>query len=457
VDLCVDVDRVVVKLLPEPVGARCPAGGTRVQAGEDANQDGELGEAEAASETFVCQPLHTYFGDYSVKTAADLAALQGISHIKGHLAILGTALTEVVLPGLSVVEGRVTIDGNNLLTRLELPGLRFVDYDLQVSSHPVLETLVLGGAWGERLWVETVLTLRSNTQLKSMAGLHFVVPHAVALEDNDALDFVEFQEPGFENIVSLPGGLVVSDNASLHALPFPNLRQVGGNVHISGNGGLRSLSGTNLALIGSGLSVIDNDLLEDLSGLSSLQTIAGWFNLGANDSMRTTEGMWALKQMQGFVVRLSPQLEWVGDMPALRSVDFQFDIRENPKLLGLRNLGGLLYISQLTLADNPLLTELSPLSRTTRLEVLTVQRSPALTSLGALADLREVMELNLTENANLTRLGLDALQTVSQEFTVTDNAKLPTCLVTALAEGVYTGTPARRHITHNDDTATCGN
>ncbi|MCY1019497.1 DUF7151 family protein [Pyxidicoccus sp. MSG2] len=456
-NLCADAARVVVALFTEPAGAQCPAGGTWVVAGEDTDRDGKLDELEVVAARLVCQPLHTYVGDYWVTTAADLAALQGISHLQGHLFISGTQLTEVVLPGLSVVEGQVLVTGNSLLTRLELPGLRFVGQDLEVSSQPLMETLVLGSALSGQLWVEQYLRIRSNPRLATLGGLDQVTPRlGLELQENDALDFVDGQQ-GFSAIQSLADTLRVSGNDSLHALPFPNLQQVGGTVEIVGNQALRSLSGTHLYFVGSDLWISDNDLLQDLSGMNYLQAINVRLIVSGNDSLRTTEGLPGLARVGGLSFSGNSQLEWVGDMPALRSIEFQLDLSFNPKLRGLRNLDGLRYFSQLTLVDNPLLTELSPLSRATYLESLKVQRCPGLTSLGVLAGLREVAELNLMENDNLTRFDLGALQKVSKQFFVTHNPKLPTCRVTSLADAVYTGNPSLRRITNNDDTATCGN
>ena len=457
VELCADAAEVLVQLLEEPMGPWCGAGGTWVRAGVDKNRDGSFDDQQPVVETYVCTPLHTYFGNYTVKTAADLAALQGISHIRGHLFIENTELTNVTLPGLSVVEGQVTISSNPLLTQLYVPGLRFVGHSLQVTSHPLLESLTLGGNWNERLWVETYLEISSNPRLKSLNGLAFVSPRVgLGLQDNDALQFVPGQ-PGFAAIQFLSGTLLVSGNDALQAIPFPNLQQVGGNVQIVGNKGLESLRGTSLAAIGGDLWVTDNDALESLWGMSSLHTLSGWLSVSGNDKLLTTGGLEGVDRMGGLLVSDNAALEWVGDMPSLQAIRFEFDLRENPKLLGLRNLGGLLYISQLTLADNLLLTDLSPLARVTRLEKLTVERSPALTSLGALAALREVMDVKVAENANLTRLDLGALQQVSQEFFVTDNPKLPTCLVTPLMDAVHTGHPDLRRVSGNDDAATCGN
>jgi hypothetical protein len=458
VDLCASPARVRVKLSPEPAGARCAAGGTRVVTGEDVNGDGEIGgNGEPTMETFVCQPLHTFSGNYAVKTAADLAALQSISHVQGNLTIEGTDLTEVVLPGLSVVEGQVNLSDNAQLTRVELPGLRFVGQDLQVSSHPLLETLVLGGAWDETLWVETFLHLRSNARLQSLSGLAFVSPRVgLGLEDNDALEYVPGQ-PGFRAVRALSGNVLVSGNDKLRALPLPNLYLVGGTLQIIGNASLQSLDGTNLATLGSDLWVGDNDSLQDLSGLSFLQVIPGWLSVYNNDALLTTEGFTSLKSLGGLSIQNNTSLQWVGDLPALQSLNYQLDVQRNPRLLGLRNMGALTSLGQLNLADNPMLMDLSPLASMQKLEDLFVERNPSLTSLGALASLREVMNVHIEQNANLTRFELGALQKVSMEFFVTDNPKLPTCLANALVTAVHTGNVFLRRISGNDDAATCGN
>jgi hypothetical protein len=455
VTLCEWVDEVRVKLLPEPAGTRCPAGGTQVVAGRDVNADGELGDEEPSSAAYVCQSLHTYDGSYVVTSAADLAALQGISRLRGHLSVTGTTLTEVVLPGLVAVEGQLRIGDNADLTRLELPNLRFVRRGLIVESHPRLETLVLGGTSGEPLWIETSLELTSNPKLESLSGLTFVSPRqSLYLRDNDALRFIPGQA-SFWSVEALTGTLIVSGNDALTALPFPVLGQVGGNVQVVENAALQDLALTRLRSVGGELLLTNNDVLRDLSGLPLLETVNGTLNVSDNDALTSTAGLESLSQVGSLVLYVNPGLEWVGDMPQLRSIRFHFEASHHPKLLGVRNLGNLQQVRGMSFTHNPLLSGVA-LPGVRRLEALSAQRNEALTSLAGLAGLQEVGTLNVEENPALTRLGLDALARVSEQLFVTHNPRLPTCLATRLAAVAYAGAPNKLRINDNDDTATCG-
>ncbi|MBZ4416057.1 hypothetical protein [Myxococcus sp. RHSTA-1-4] len=458
VSLCASVvDPVRVELRPEPAGTRCPAGGTLVVAGLDVNGDGNLGNEERSSWALVCQPLHTYDGSYVVRSAADLAALQGISHIHGSLFLMGTELTEVVLPGLMAVEGQLTIYGNAALTRVELPGLRFVKYDLSVESNANLETLVLGGAQGEELLVELDLWLISNPKLKSLSGLSRVSPRqSLYLRENGALEYIPGQT-GFDNVKALTGVLYVSGNDALGALPFPVLRHVGYSVYVDDNTALRSLSLPSLRSVGGAFSISNNDALQGLSGMPLLETINSWLTVAGNDALRTTEGLPELSHVGGLSFGFNAELEWVGDLPSLQSIGSRLVVDSHPKLLGVRNLGSLQQVAQVSIDNNPLLASLQGLTRVRWLSSLSVRRSPALSSLAELAGLQEVEMLSVLDNANLTRFDLTALERVPHEFTVTGNTKLPTCLATGLAAAVYTGAPAQLRISDNDDTATCGN
>ncbi|MCP3139534.1 DUF7151 family protein [Pyxidicoccus xibeiensis] len=456
-EVCAEARQVLSRLSPEPAGARCPAGGTQVVAGADANGDGELGEEEVSAGVYVCQLQHTYQGHYMVQSAADVAALQGISRIRGSLFVLRTGLTEAVVPGLAVVEGEVTIAGNEKLTRLELPDLRFVAASLRVTSNPVLETLMLGGSSHERVWVGEDLDVTSNLLLKSMDGLKLASPRrSVYLRNNPVLTYT-LGEGGLQGVEALGDTLIVLNNDAVTSLPFPNLQRVGGSVQIEDNDSLQSLRGTGLWFIGMGFHVSDNDALQDLSGLEKLEVVAGPLSVSGNDALRSTEGLVALGHVRGLGIISNAELEWAGDLPNLRSIHVELDVRYNPKLLGLRNLGSLQSVSQVRLHDNPLLAEVSGLAKVTDLAILSVQRNGALTSLAGLTHLREVGSLSLFENPELASFGLGRLERVRDEFQVILNPKLPTCLATSLAAAVYTGQPALLRIRDNDDGATCGN
>ncbi|NMO14464.1 hypothetical protein HPC49_06390 [Pyxidicoccus fallax] len=450
--MCAIASLVRARLVPEPAGARCVAGGTQLVAGVDLNGDGELSESESNASTYLCQPLHTYEGSYVVRSPADLAPLAAFSRIRGHLTVADTALTELHLPGLTTVEGQLTLSNNPALTHVELPNLRFVREDLLVESNALLETLVLGGAFRETLWVEANLVLKSHPRLKSLGGLSFVSPRrGVFLQENDALEFTPDME-GFLKVDALLD-LQVTGNDSLSVLPFSSLVHVGGNARVEDNAALRDLALTSLRSVDGALAITHNAALEGLTGLPTLERVNGPLNVSHNAALRTTEGMPALSRVGALLVEANAGLEWVGDMPLLRDIGLQLALLNNPKLLGLRGLNSLQLVDQVSVLDNPLLTSLKPLSELPRLKSLTLRRNESLEDLRDFLGLQEVGVLDVTENANLTRLALDRLERVYGELVITHNPRLPTCLATPLLN-LYVG-PSEPRISDNDDAAAC--
>jgi len=456
-DICDDTSRVLVQYLPEPASAACPAGGTRVRGGVDLNGDKVLDEREPSEDMLVCQDLRTYQGHYRVQGAADLAALQGISRIRGSLHLVGTSLTEAVLPALVVVEGGLAIDSNASLRRLELPGLRFVGQHVSVFSNPRLEVLVFGGKEQEPLWMEMSLTVEDNPLLASVSGIRFAAPRqSFFLRNNDALQHTP-EEQGFVALRTLSDYLFVSGNDALTTLPFSAVRYVGRQVMVEGNPALQSMRGLGgLQTVGGDFFITDNDSLPDLSGLNALRALDGWLRVSGNDGLLTTEGVPNLGRAGGLSISGNASLEAAGDMPFLETVETQLDVSRNPKLLTVRNLDGLRNVTNIALGENPLLTGVPGFTGVRYLHELSLVRNGALASLEDLGGLRSLNRLVVMENTGLVRLSLGALEHVAFEFTITGNPRLPTCLATALAS-LYTGEPDWLLISDNDDAATCGN
>jgi len=267
--VCVNPAQLVVTYVLEPASATCPEGGTRVQAGADVNGDGVLEEEELLVTTFVCEPLHTLYGPYTVRTSADVAALQRISRIQGSLLVVDAALTELRLPGLAVVDQTLRIESNSLLTLVDLPGLRFVGHDLDISGNVALRKLATGSANAQQLLVGRSLILRNNPLLPSLRGLQMVSPRlSVLLLDNDALEFELDEDGPLASIDFLMGALEVTGNKALTALPFANLLHAR-DVFIKGNPALTDLSGLGALSTLQSLRVVDNASLTrlDLRGL----------------------------------------------------------------------------------------------------------------------------------------------------------------------------------------------
>lgn len=446
--VCSDTSLVRVRQRTEPSGLRCPLGGTRVEAGADSNGNGELDDAEATSSAWLCHALRTYDGDMVVTGPADAAALQGISRIRGNLLVTSTALKEVVLPALMVVEGPMTFHDNPELARLELPGLRFVNGSVDISYNASLEKVAFGDVANGPLWVQGALVVEVNPSLPTLSGLGALVPAgSIILVNNDALE-----EPGsFEHLIQQPGGITVRENDRLQRLPFPRLERVSGDVDITHNAALPSLAGTALRTIGGHLFISGNDSLTDLSGLPELRSVTGWLSVLGHKALRSTEGLYTLFDVGGLTIADNAELVTAGAFPVLTTITNELEISGNPKLTSVGTFD-IRSTRRLRVGFNPLLTDLSGLGRLLSVQSLVVDNNASLRSLAGFAGLRETIELQVLANPGLEQLGLDALERVDVFLSVLDNAKLPTCRVTSLASRV---TPGSVEVSGNDDSGTC--
>ncbi|WP_241759363.1 DUF7151 family protein [Pyxidicoccus parkwayensis] len=328
--LCVDPAKVMVEHMPEPAGTACIDGGTRIQAGIDADGNGQLSNLETHATAFVCKTQFTFYGDYFVRTPEDLAALQVISRIQGSLRVEDTPITELRLPRLVVVDHVVRLWNNPLLTRVELPGLRFVGDDLEVSSNPKLETMRADGADSGRLLVGRSFTLSGNSALRTLTGLQAVSPRLnMMLFDNDALEFHPGEDLPLLGIDFLAGSLDVIENDALQALPFANLLHAG-SIGIARNKSLRSLNGLSPGSIGSSLYLENNEALVDVSWLAGVRSL-DTLSVEGNTALTSLVGLRSLGLVKSLRVVDNPKLDRF-DLPALSQVSQSFTVTGNPKL-----------------------------------------------------------------------------------------------------------------------------
>jgi hypothetical protein len=171
---------IVVRVIAEPPGMNCPAGGTTVQSGPDANGNGSLDDAEVSHTDYICrQPLLTRLAaepagahcvdggvaflvgpdldndgklaeaetetteyecgdvlsrDVELFTDADVAALANIRVITGSLSSQFAPVTSFVLPSLSHIGGSLRVEGGFVLTRFEFPALQEIDGDCSLRD-----------------------------------------------------------------------------------------------------------------------------------------------------------------------------------------------------------------------------------------------------------------------------------------------------------------------------------
>ncbi|WP_147439749.1 hypothetical protein [Corallococcus sp. CA049B] len=438
---------------PEPAGPNCARGGTRVDAFQDLDHDGEPDRDGVSAAVYVCQSTRVHDGDFAVTSPVDLVALEGVTHLRGELIISAPTLTDASLPALAVIQESFTVRGNSSLRRLSLPALRFVGGDVTVSANARLDSLMLGTAAAFPLWAERSLFVEDNPMLATLDGLAAVQPHdSVILRANNAL-----VEPGLlSNITGLQGSLIIEDHLRMNRMPFHRLARVHGDVRIRNNAALASTFGLDdLTSVDGTLELRENAVLELLRPLGKLTSV-GELDIIANPRLTDTTGFERLSFAGRIFIQGNPALVSVGDMPSLWQVTQDFSLKYNGKLQRVHHLPLLRSANAVVAVGNTELTSLEGFNQLIRLGSLESLGNPALTSLRDLALLREVESLNIQGNAALTDFGLTELARVSQTFLVMDNAKLPTCQATALAASVFQGEPLPGPtIERNDDAATC--
>ncbi|MFP2958891.1 hypothetical protein ACLEPN_13865 [Myxococcus sp. 1LA] len=329
--ICVETDRFVVTQSLELAGSACPKGGTRIKAGVDSNADGELDGPEAHTTLYVCEALLTIHGNYTVRSASDLAALQRVSRIQGSLVIDNASITELSLPALSVVDHSLRLWNNQLLTQVDLPALRFVGDDLEVAANPALSRLLAGGDNHLRLLVGRSVLVSNNDQLRSLSGLVSMSPRVnLLLTGNAALEFHLGAESPLVNVDNLMGSLTVRGNASLQALPFSNLFHIGGGVSITNNKALLSLNGFNPLSIGESLDISDNEALREIGRLPEIQHLSE-LSVMRNPALTTLEDLSALITLRFLRVVDNASLVKLG-LTSLHQVDQAFTVTGNPVL-----------------------------------------------------------------------------------------------------------------------------
>src|SRR5580704_2624559 len=112
---------VLTTTTPEPDGANCQYGGTKVEVGIDKNGNGMLDPDEVQSTFYICNQMPTpsptdplmslYYGELQIGSAADVAAAQGYTGVIGDVIIVpqeDTAAIAVDLPNLQFVSGSIT-------------------------------------------------------------------------------------------------------------------------------------------------------------------------------------------------------------------------------------------------------------------------------------------------------------------------------------------------------------
>lgn len=223
----------------EPAGPNCRYGGVRVDVGVDLDGDGMLAATEITDTRYICDQASVdgiWFGDFTISTAADIAALSGIQHITGDLTIDSVDAAELELPDLVSIGGWLSaasggglvqvgkgIDG---LQRIRLPALTHVG-TVDLWYLPALTTLSL-----PKLTRSGDFTLYGNDLLTTLELPVFARAEWVRVSNNGALTGLALPELAYAR------RLEVSSNGLLATLSAPKLDTVAEYLSITNNAAL---------------------------------------------------------------------------------------------------------------------------------------------------------------------------------------------------------------------------
>ncbi|RKG70133.1 hypothetical protein D7V88_39915 [Corallococcus terminator] len=445
-------DLKLVRYEAEPGGMNCPAGGTGVNAFEDANGDGSPDPNGFLTTVHVCQSSRIHDGDFVVASAVDLIALDGVGRLRGTLRIEAPTLAEADLPSLSIIDGSLIVQGNSSLRLANLTTLRFIGGNVELRDNARLDKLNLGNATRALLRVGDSLTVENNPALTHLEGLVAVVPaNDITLRANNAV----VGPGGLPNVVTLKGSLLIQDNLRLTQNPFFKLAHVHGDVVLRNNSGMAGPFGLDwLEKVDGVLEMSSNAQLMTLLPMGKLTAVGSLF-ISDNSKLPNTAGFESLVRADRIVIQGNPVMSAAGDMPLLAQVEQDFSVKYNPMLQRVHRLPQLRSAIAVSSIGNDELVSLEGFGLMTRMSLLEILGNPKLPTLSDFTALREVTVLQVRGNALLTDFGLEELARVMGDFVVTDNARLPTCKATALAAKVFQGGTGLVHIDMNDDTATC--
>jgi hypothetical protein len=238
---------LLTRIAVEPAGAHCSLGGVAFLAGRDRNGDGVLGDDEVETRSFECGDVIA--DDVTIASDADVAALADVRVITGTvLATFTSGIHAISLPKL-VHAGGFRVRGS-LLPTVSVPELEEVDgpFEINAASVNLLEAAQLRRV-GSLIVVETGLhDLDGLTTLTAVDG-------ALRIASNTALTSADLRG------LAVTGDVTIEDNPKLTGLDVRLVGEVGA-VQLSQNPGVTSIDLT-AARIGA-VEIFGDDALTHL-------------------------------------------------------------------------------------------------------------------------------------------------------------------------------------------------
>lgn len=222
-----------------------------------------------------------YPSDFELNTEDDIAAISNYECISGDLTIIDTVLSNISLPVLQRVYGKLRIYNNTLLSNLQFPSLIAVEDDLVISAAGAVSSLAGFG---------TVQRVEGN----------------LVITDNPLLE----NATGFVNLILISGRVVLNGNPILKSFNLPSTTYVDDTVQVSNCPMLTELRFPLLLNIGGlsfgglgGISIFEVPLLTSVMGnlyisgctfeadilMSSVEYVSGNIGINGNTGIKVID------------------------------------------------------------------------------------------------------------------------------------------------------------------------
>ncbi len=220
----------------EPRGDHCPSGGVRIDSGLDLDSSGTLSVGEVTSTQYVCNPSVpvVYYGDLTIRSAADVAVLAGVEVMTGTLTIVVSPTPELTFPALRIIAG----------------GLSLIDQSCGECSAP---------STGVKSLSLPALTQLGSLDCTARELVSFSAPKLARVGSMSILNNGALVTLAFDQLVSAED-ISVTSNQVLTTLSLPRLVRTSA-LNVSSNPALLALSTPVLTSVVSQLSVDSNSSL----------------------------------------------------------------------------------------------------------------------------------------------------------------------------------------------------
>ena len=296
----------------------------------------------------------------------------------------------------SVINGNLTIQGDNITDLTSLNALNQINDDL---------------------------TIRSNSSLLSLSGLDNVssIGRNLNIDFNDNISSLSV----FSNITQINGNLTLNSNQSITSLiGFENLNSISGAFNIFSNNNLVSLSSlSNLTWV-NWISIQSNDKLPNLNGLENVSTPGIIIDLLSNNSLISLSGLDGIITSSRLQIQGQNNLLSVDGLNNIVSIE-TFSLLNNPSLLNINALSSLTTTSSFLISQNTKLINLNGLENLSSVTSdFSIIENNSLLDISALSNLQIAGSIIIRSNNNLSSIDGFSNLTTCRGLTIYSNDNL---------------------------------